>query len=83
VVASETGIFRKVIEESDAGYLAPVDDVAHIAAALRNLMTEPETASVLGFKGSKYISQLYSTHHESAGICSSYQILWAQSAALQ
>jgi mannosyltransferase len=76
VVASETGIFRKVIAESRAGHLAPVGDYARVASGLRQLMISPVEACNLGQIGRKYVENCFSSGHESADIMMSYKKLW-------
>ncbi len=76
VVASDTGIFRKVIEESSAGYIVPLDDAPALADALRSIMKDPTAATKLGGKGRDYVEARYSAESEAVGIDNIYQSLW-------
>lgn len=76
VVASDTGIFRQVIEESGAGHVVPVDDATVLAASLRALMQDPAGAARLGETGRRHIEAQYSSASEAAAIGKIYQSLW-------
>ena len=76
VVASDTGIFRKVVEESGAGRMVPVGDAKALASALRQLMQDPVAAAQLGEKGRRYVEACYSSESEAAGIGKIYETLW-------
>ena len=76
IVASDTGIFRKVVEESGAGHVVPVDDVAALVTALRQVIRTPALAADLGAAGRRYVEARYSSSAEAEGIGKIYQSLW-------
>ncbi len=75
VVASDTGIFRKIIEQSEAGYLVDVGQVHQLADKLRLLLNDPVAALNHGIKGRYCIKDYYSTHYESEKIHIEYEKL--------
>jgi mannosyltransferase len=79
VVASDTGIFRKVIYASGAGHLGPTGDASSIAEGLRRLMKAPEESSRIGNLGREYIFNELSLVQEANHIRSAYNKLWTAS----
>ncbi len=78
VVASDTGIFRKIIEESEAGHLVEVSQSGQLAEKLRLLMRDPAAALNLGIEGRHFIEKHYSTQSEAEKINSEYEKLFRQ-----
>jgi mannosyltransferase len=76
VVASDTGIFKKVIDASGAGRLCPTEDSKSIAEGLRRLMKAPEESSRIGSLGREYVISELSVFQEATQIASTYRNIW-------
>jgi mannosyltransferase len=75
-VASDTGVFRNVIEESQVGYIVPVGDAASLVSSLRKLMENIELAKSFGDRGRGYIVKNLSVDAEAATIKEVYKTIW-------
>jgi mannosyltransferase len=76
IVASDTGIFRKVVEESDSGQVVPVDDTPALADALRLLMQDPNQCVRLGKNGCHHLEMNYSSVSEAESIRNVFRETW-------
>jgi mannosyltransferase len=76
VVASDTGIFKKVVDASGAGHIGPTGDSRSIAKGLRQLMKAPEESCRIGNLGREYIFNELSLVQEANQIRSAYNKLW-------
>ncbi len=74
VVASDTGIFRKVLEESKTGKIVDVSDINSITTALIDLMMNPLVTLEIGKSGIPFIREHYSSNLEATGICEIYRL---------
>jgi mannosyltransferase len=75
-VASDTGVFRNVIEDSQLGYVVPVGDAAALASSVRKLMENIQLAKSFGECGRKYIVEKLSVDTEAANIKEVYKTIW-------
>jgi mannosyltransferase len=76
VVASDTGIFKKVIDASGAGHLAPTGDSKSTAEGLRQLMKAPEESIRVGNLGREYVINEFSVFKEASSIALTYRDIW-------
>jgi phosphatidylinositol alpha-mannosyltransferase len=56
VIASDLVAFRRVLDDGRAGVLTPVGDPASLAAALRELLTDPERRVALAAQGRRRVT---------------------------
>ena len=75
-VASDTGVFRNVIEDSQVGYVVPVGDAAALASSIRKLMENIKLAKSFGERGRGYIVERLSVDTEAANIKEVYKTIW-------
>jgi mannosyltransferase len=75
-VASDTGVFRNVIEDSQVGYVVPVGDAAALASSIRTLMENIQLAKSFGERGRGYIVEKLSVDTEAANIKEVYKTIW-------
>jgi len=60
VVATTAGGTATVVDDGETGLLAPIGDVAGLAAHLRRLRDEPELRSALGLEGARRMRERFS-----------------------
>jgi phosphatidylinositol alpha-mannosyltransferase len=75
-VASDTGVFRNVIEDSQVGYVVPAGDAAALASSMRNLMENIQLAKIFGERGRRYIVEKLSVDAEAENIKEVYKTIW-------
>jgi mannosyltransferase len=76
VVASDTGIFRKIIKHNEVGHLIDVGDARQLANKLRSLLEEPFAALSFGIQGRHFIAAYYSTQFEAENVNIEYRKLF-------
>jgi glycosyltransferase involved in cell wall biosynthesis len=59
VVATDVGGAREVIQAGENGYLVAIDDAAAFAAAIRQLLADPDRARKMGDRGRRLILDNY------------------------
>ena len=74
VVASDPGIFRKVIEEGGGGSVVPLESPSELSTALRSLMADTLLAAEQGKKGCLHIEKFYSVNLEAEKISTTYPV---------
>ncbi len=82
VVASDTGIFRKILEGSKTGKVVGVSDMSSITTALIDLMTNPLVTLEIGKSGITFIREHYSSNLEATRICEIYRLELTRSGIL-
>jgi len=75
-VASDTGVFRNVIEDSQVGYVVPAGDAAALASSMRKLMENIQLAKIFGESGRRYIVEKLSVDAEAENIKEVYKTIW-------
>ncbi len=73
VVASDTGIFRRVIEESGAGKIIGASEASTLSIALIELLKDPVFAFKNGQRGRQFIISNYASALEAAEITNIYR----------
>jgi mannosyltransferase len=81
VVATRAGAAEMVIADGDTGYLAPIDDVEALVAAIEPLMRDPERIAAVGARARARVEQGFSRDREVDEIIAVYRRLWESSAA--
>jgi phosphatidylinositol alpha-mannosyltransferase len=76
VVASDLEAFRRVLDDGEAGVLFPVGDSAALAAALADLLHDPERRRLLAARGSRLV-QAYDWQHVTREIVEVYETVRA------
>jgi mannosyltransferase len=71
-IATDTGVFREVIERSGAGETIPVNSTKRLIMALAKMLEEPEKTSNLGNCARSYIYKRYSAESEANAIKTVY-----------
>ena len=80
VVATRAGAAEMVIADGDTGYLAPIDDVEALVAAIEPLMRDPERIAATGARARARVEQGFSRDREVDEIVAVYRRLWESSA---
>ena len=80
VVAARAGAAELVIDAGESGFLAPVDDVDGLAAAIEPLMREPGRIAAIGEKARARVERDFSRDREADEIVAAYRRLWGAAA---
>lgn len=76
IAATDAGIFKQLIDESNAGHIVPTGDSNSLAGALRIMMENPAATAQMGAQGRKFIEKKYSATHEAESILDIYETIW-------
>ena len=76
VVATRAGAAEMVIEEGETGFLAPIDDVDALTAAIEPLMREPQRIPAIGARARARVERDFSREREADEIVAVYRRLW-------
>lgn len=76
VVASDLEAFRRVLDDGEAGVLVPVRDATSLAAALAEVLLDPETRRRLSTAGARVV-QAYDWHHVARQVVAVYETVAA------
>ncbi len=71
-VATDCGGNGELVKNGETGYLAPVGDEAHVAAAIRNLLDHPERAAAYGKRAREVIGR----HHRPEQVARQFEALY-------
>ena len=75
VVATRAGAAETVIAEGETGYLAPIDDIEALVAAIEPLMRDPERIAAMGEQARARVAQGFSRDREVDDIIAVYRRL--------
>ena len=75
VVASDTGIFRKVLEDSGGGSVVPLESPSELSSSLRSLLADTSLAVEQGEKGCLHVEKFYSVNLEAEKIRTAYSVV--------
>jgi mannosyltransferase len=78
VVASDTGAFRRIVDEGVTGYVVPTEDLDRLVERLRALMSNPRLTIDMGRLGRQRVEALFSIEQEAEGIAAVYRQVWQQ-----
>jgi mannosyltransferase len=81
VIAARAGAAEMVIEDGATGFLAPIDDVDALTAAIEPMMREPERIPAIGAKARAEVAKRFSRDREADEIVAVYRRLWGETAA--
>lgn len=81
VVATRAGVAEMLIEDGETGFLAPIDDVDALTAAIEPLMREPERIPGIAAKARARVERDFSREREADEIVAVYRRLWGETAA--
>ncbi len=81
VVATRAGAAETIIADGDTGFLAPVDDVDGLVAAIEPLMRDPDRIAPMGERARLRVEQSFSRDREVDEILDLYHRLWRTPAA--
>ncbi|RBP13839.1 mannosyltransferase [Roseiarcus fermentans] len=76
VIATRAGAAELVIDDGDTGFLAPVDDVDALAAAIEPMMRAPERIPTIGARARVRIARDFSREREADEIVAVYRRVW-------
>jgi mannosyltransferase len=76
VVATRAGAAEMVIEDGETGFLAPIDDLEALIAAIEPVMREPERISAIAAKARARVERDFSREREADEIAAVYRGLW-------
>jgi mannosyltransferase len=79
VVATRAGAAEMVIADGDNGFLASVDDIDALVAAIEPLMREPERIAEIGARARARVAEGFSRDREVDDIVGVYRRLWRMS----
>ena len=83
VVATRAGAAEMVIDDGETGFLAPIDDVDALTAAIEPLMREPDRIAGIGAKARARVERDFSHDREADEIVAVYRTLWGGTAAVE
>ena len=78
VIATRAGAAEMVIDDGETGFLAPVDDVDALTAAIEPMMREPERIAAIGAKARARVERDFSREREADDIAGVYRRLWGE-----
>jgi mannosyltransferase len=76
VVATDTGVFRDVIEEGQTGYVVGIDQIDDLTAAVLRITANPSSLHAMGRQARQIAVDRLSLDREIEGYASVYQRLW-------
>ena len=80
VIATRAGAAELVIDDGETGFLAPIDDVDALTAAIEPMMREPERIPAIGAKARARVERDFSRDREADEIADVYRRLWGEPA---
>ncbi len=80
VIATDTGAFRTIVDEGQTGHVIPTGSVPALAAALRQMLADPERAAAMGMRGRERAVSHFSVEREAEGIRNVYDAVLRQPA---
>jgi mannosyltransferase len=81
VIATRAGAAEMLIDDGETGFLAPIDDVEALTAAIEPMMREPEKIPAIGAKARARVVRDFSRDREADEIVAVYQRLWGDATA--
>lgn len=72
VIASDFPLWRAIVEETECGLCVDPLDPGAIAAAVREILTHPETARRMGENGARAVQSTYNWDHEAQKLLQLY-----------
>ena len=81
VVATRAGAAEMVIDDGENGFLAPIDDVDALTAAIEPMMREPERIAAIGAKARARVERDFNREREADEIVAVYRGLWGAAGA--
>lgn len=81
VIATRAGAAELVIDDGETGFLASVDDVDALTAAIEPMMREPERIPAIGAKARARVERDFARDREADEIVEVYRKLWDEPAA--
>ena len=76
VIAARAGAAELVIDDGETGFLAPIDDLEALIAAIEPMMREPERIPAIGAKARARVERDFSREREADEIVAVYRRLW-------
>ena len=76
VIATRAGAAEMVIDDGETGFLAPIDDVDALTAAIEPVMRAPERIPAIGAKARARVERDFSREREADDIAAVYRRLW-------
>jgi mannosyltransferase len=83
VIAARAGAAEDVIDDGETGFLAPIDDVDALTAAIEPMMREPERIPAIGAKARARVERDFSREREADQIAAVYRRLWGETAVVE
>ncbi len=83
VIATRAGAAEMVIDDGETGFLAPIDDVDALTAAIEPMMREPERIPAIGAKARARVERDFSRDREADEIAAVYRRLWGETAVAE
>lgn len=78
VIATRAGAAEMVIDDGETGFLAPIDDLDALVAAIEPMMREPERIPAIGAKARARVECDFSREREANEIAAVYRRLWGE-----
>ena len=76
VIATRAGAAELVIDDGDTGFLAPVDDVEALTAAIEPMMRDPGRIATIGESARARVAKDFSRDREADEIVGVYRAVW-------
>ncbi len=73
VVATKTGAFEKIISNNETGIIVPVNNLASLIIALKELMSDPNKIENMGVNGLNRVASFFSVEKEAENINEVYK----------
>jgi mannosyltransferase len=83
VIAARAGAAEVAIDDGETGFLAPIDDVDALTAAIEPMMREPERMPAIGAKARARVERDFSRDREADAITDLYRRLWREAGAAE
>jgi mannosyltransferase len=76
VVATDTGVFREIIDEGQTGYVVGIDQIDDLTTAALNITADPTRLHSMGERARQVAVERLSLDREIDGYANVYQRLW-------
>ena len=74
VIATRIGGIEEVIQKTDTAVLVPTEDADSLAAAIANLLDDPQRSARIGSAAKEFILE----HHSAAGMLAQVQSIYRE-----
>ena len=81
MIATRAGAAELVIDDGETGFLAPIDDVDALTAAIEPMMREPSRIPAIGARARARVERDFSRDREADEIVAVYRRLWGEAAS--